>query len=161
MPDQRQDSDNNQRGPTGKGPQGPGKPPNGDMRFSRSTIAWLLIAAMVILVLVLTRSQNQSSEHVDLMTFWDQLDKNNIQTLTVRDDGTILAERKTHLPGEAENDPLHIVTRMPPSALDGTGLSILQKESTDHRVEKFNSEPSSNIWLTLPCRSLPGCCLAR
>src|SRR3954463_275946 len=70
------------------GPQGGGRPPNdGNMRFSRSMLGWILILATAILLIVVFRAE-KNPETITYTDFQGRMERGLFSKIIVKDDGT-------------------------------------------------------------------------
>src|SRR6188768_2134295 len=77
----------NSGGSGGGGSGGGGRmPPDGNMRFSRSMVGWILMLAVAILLLVMFKT-DKTPDQVTYSEFQSQLNQGSIRSIIVKDDG--------------------------------------------------------------------------
>ncbi|NNM84706.1 MAG: ATP-dependent zinc metalloprotease FtsH [Phycisphaerales bacterium] len=128
------------------GDKRPGKDNNnGNFRFSRSMLGWLLILLFVILVLIMLHPPG-AAKTVKYSTFMYQLQHNNIAKATVQQDGHIDFTLKHLLPGEPVDSALKSVTFRPRQSLDGPGWTTLSAEFSKYNVPFSSAHSNHMFW---------------
>jgi cell division protease FtsH len=141
---------------TGNG--GPGAGGDGNMRFSRSMLGWILILAIAVLIFVMFH-QEKGPEKIQLGEFIAKVENGAIDQITIKEDGAAYTlvgrlKDKSGAPVTAGNSPARVMAQYPATALDGAGLTILTRLAKEHNVA-FDYTPSSNLFLTLVLNILP------
>ena len=121
----------------GQGPR-PGRD-NNNMRFSRSMLSWLLIISVAIVLLLIFRPLGAPNRKVSYGVYYSQLHHNNIKKVVFHSDGQIYFTLKNRLPGSPAKNPVHLVTRQPPTALNGSGWGIV----ISHQMMKHQVPPEN------------------
>ncbi len=142
------------------GPGGTGGSPNGgdgNMRFSRSMLGWILILSIAVLIFVVFHEKNGAPDEVKYSDFITYLNKDNVQSIVVKDDGTLVFALREGTPGEPKvsaNATKAKITRIPVTALDGYGWNYFSQEAIKHGAE-FDSKQTSNLLFQILISFLP------
>jgi cell division protease FtsH len=166
MPENRDENPDNKNKtdgpPPGKkpgigGPGGPGG--DGNMRFSRSMLGWILILAIAVLIFVMFH-QEKGPDQVAYSDFRAKVESGQLTQITIKEDGgyyTLIGSldpTKSGTPVTQNGAPSKVMTRVPPTALDGPGFWAFTELAKRNNV-KIDYTPSSNLFLTLVLNILP------
>ncbi|HUO07740.1 MAG TPA: ATP-dependent zinc metalloprotease FtsH [Phycisphaerae bacterium] len=129
-----------------RGTNGNGLPGgDGNMRFSRSMLGWILILSIAVLLFVVFH-HNETSKEVPYSTFQTYLQQTHISSVVVRDGETIEATLKDDVGGEKAGTKL--IAHVPATAMDGYFWNLLSKESENYGAS-FDSKASNNFFWAL------------
>ena len=151
MPDNRDEQkEKNAPSENGPPPGGPGRPngPEGNMRFSRSMLGWIVILATTILLFVVFRGEHKP-ETRDWSEFKQLIENGYFKSVLVKAEGDTY--QVTGVPqSDAEN---RVVTHIPTTALDGNGWNQLTELVA--RRGKLGIQESNNLFYSLILPMLP------
>ncbi len=134
----------------GSGGGGPGG--DGNMRFSRSMLGWILILSIAVLLFVVFHNKDVQTRDVPYSTFKMHLEQSHISSVVVKDGETIEATMK-NVPNEPLADT-KLICHVPPTAMDGYFWNLLSKESEQYGAA-FDSKASNNILWGLILNLMP------
>ncbi|HEY4330439.1 MAG TPA: ATP-dependent zinc metalloprotease FtsH [Phycisphaerae bacterium] len=150
MPDNRDEQKESEN------PTPPGKPSgsggDGNMRFSRSMLAWILLLATAILLIVVLHG-DKGPDVKTWSEFKSFIENGTFKTVSVKDEGSDYLLIGTPAPGFESSYPNKVTTRVPLSALDGQGWNALTDLLKSRGRLEF--QPSSNIFFNLILPMLP------
>ena len=157
--DRDEQKDSGEKPDNGKGAKGgpggggaPGGPGDGNMRFSRSMLGWILILTVAVAIFVLLHGQQNSPEPVSYTIFMKHLEQQHFEKVVVKDDGNnfiLLGTAKKDLPMSSPSNPAQqYKTQVPATAMDGNGWKMLSDKCAAVGTD-FKNEPSNNLFMTL------------
>jgi cell division protease FtsH len=159
MPENRDDQKEPLNNPEGKGggtggPGGRGSGgPEGNMRFSRSMLGWILILATAITLFLMFR-QDRSPQVIPWSEFRANILASYYKTVSVKDEGSFYLLTGTPNPGYEHIFPNKSATRRPATSLDGPGWEELTDMVQTHKGALV-FEPSSNQLFSILLNLLP------
>jgi cell division protease FtsH len=162
MPDNRDDMQDNQNKPEGGAPRGKGNGPggsgpDGNMRFSRSMLGWILILAIAILIFVVMHGK-EGPQTISFSEFQTNIEQHNIASIVVKEESgyyTLTGTAKDKVANQStQGTPSRWMTRIPPSVLDGPGWNILSDMARKNGTQ-IEYEPSNSLVLTILFQLLP------
>lgn len=160
MPDFRDDQNDNKTDGPNQRPNkdgGPGK--DGNSRFSRSMLGWILILAIAILIIVVFHDQKGSQVETPFSDFMAQLEQKHIQSISIKSDSsdyTITALMKEDVPNQpvSPDGPRRLLVHVPGTALDGQGTFKLY-ELTKEYGASMDYKQNNNLFLGLLMNFFP------
>jgi cell division protease FtsH len=148
MPDNRDDQNptpnNPDNGGNGAGGGGPGRMggPDGNMRFSRSMLGWIVIVVAAITLFMFFRGNNNPTI-IPWSTFQSNILQGAYQTVEVKEEGDAYIFIGTPNPGWDKQFQNKSMARRPLHTLDGQAWDLLTQEVKTHNGE-LKQEPSSS-----------------
>ncbi len=135
----------------GSGPGGPGAPGGGDgnMRFSRSMLGWILILTIAVLIIVIFHERGKPLEEIPYSKYRTELNNRHIEGVEFKDDGVLAITFKDGVAGvssPAKDKKVVMTTRIPMSALDGAGWDLMTREAEFYNA-KTEYKNTSNFFL--------------
>ncbi len=160
--DQNHSTDKPETPPTKSGkpgnPGGGGGLPGGDgnMRFSRSMLGWILILSIAVLIFVVFHRDQSSPKEAMYSEFHTQLEQHRIQSIILKDDGTLIATLKPNPVNESTSPPgtQQLITHVPGTAMDGYLWNLLSKEAEKYDAQ-FDSKTTNNVFFSIVISFLP------
>jgi cell division protease FtsH len=155
MADHR-DEEKEKSTPPENGPPSPGSGrngPEGNMRFSRSMLGWILILAIAIFLFVMFHNE-RSPETKDWSEFHKLIENGYFTAVSVKSDGDTYFLRGTPDGPHLQEYPNGVTTRVPTTALDGKGWNDLNDLITSRRG-KLGVQQSGNLFVGLLINMLP------
>ncbi|MGN6370923.1 MAG: ATP-dependent zinc metalloprotease FtsH [Phycisphaerae bacterium] len=127
---------------------------DGNMRFSRSMLGWILILSIAVLLFVVFHNKEGQTKDVPYSTFKTHLDQGHIVSVVVKDGETIEAKMKKEVPSEPILSDTTLICHVPPTAMDGYFWNLLSKESEQNGAT-FDSKASNGIFWGLVLNLTP------
>ena len=131
--------------------RGRGSGSDGNMRFSRSMFAWILILATAIVLFVMFRGDH-NPELFSWSVFKTSILNSEFKKVTVRDEGSFYQLIGTPNPGFDTRYRNKVMTRRPVTSLDGPGWEELS--DLVHTTASWSTSPAAINWF----RSCWDCC---
>jgi cell division protease FtsH len=165
MPDNRDElPESSQKSGPGGGPNAPkgkagGGGPDGNMRFSRSMLGWILILAIAILIFVVFHSE-KGPKVITFSEFREKVEQKAVKIITVQEQSgyyNLIGTANDNLPAQplnAQNEPTRWMTRVPPTAIDGQGWVALTEMARRNQTQ-IEYTASNNVVLTILLNLLP------
>src|SRR5947209_405199 len=91
---------------------------DGNMRFSRSMLGWILILSIAVLIFVVFHQKEGSTSEVAYSVFHQHLEQGHVKLIVVRDSDTIEATLKDNVANEKTGDTAHkLIAHVPQTAM--------------------------------------------
>ena len=156
MSDKRDEQPDRRDSEPGNKPSKPEGGPGGDgnMRFSRSMLGWILILSIAVLIFVVFHGQSSAPVEKPWTDFWKAVDSDLMKQVDIKDDGTIVGVLNGVPPGGVPGASEKWYTKVPQSAIDGNGWKLLTDRVEKHNA-KANYSTSNNLFFTILANFLP------
>jgi cell division protease FtsH len=140
MPDNRDDRSESPKTPEngGSGRTGGAGGPDGNMRFSRSMLGWIVILAVAITLFIVFHGEH-TPQTESLSTFQQYILNGEYKSITVKDDGASFI-----LVGTPHKGEIKTICRVPVTTLDGDGWDKLTTTVARGKAT-LDFQPTSNF----------------